>query len=64
MRTGIDPAVFERQTGFDLQRLFADTIAEHLAQGNLEWYSGKLRLTREALAIADKVMCDFATTGG
>jgi oxygen-independent coproporphyrinogen-3 oxidase len=64
MRTGIDPAVFERQTGFDLQRLFADAIAEHVKQGNLEWYNGKLRLTRSALAIADKVMCDFATTGG
>jgi oxygen-independent coproporphyrinogen-3 oxidase len=60
-RTGIDPVAFERQTGFDFQQLFADAISEHLAQGNLEWHNGRLRLTREALAIADKVMCDFAS---
>lgn len=60
MRAGIDPAVLERQTGFNLQRLFAGPIAEHLAQSNLEWHDGRLRLTRTALVIADKVMCDFA----
>ena len=59
-RAGIDPVMFERQTGYDFQRIFADAIAGHLAQGNLEWYDGRLRLSRKSLPIADQVMCDFA----
>jgi oxygen-independent coproporphyrinogen-3 oxidase len=59
-RFGIEPVAFERQTGYDIQKLFAEPIMRHLNAGFLEWHEGRLRLTRPALPIADKVLCDFA----
>ena len=59
-RFGIEPVAFERQTGYDIQKLFAEPITRHLKAGLLEWHEGRLRLTRPALPIADKVLCDFA----
>lgn len=59
-RFGIMPVEFQRQTGYDMQRLFAEPIKQHLQDGLLEWHSGRLRLTRQALPIADRIVCDFA----
>jgi oxygen-independent coproporphyrinogen-3 oxidase len=59
-RFGIEPVAFARQTGYDIQKLFAEPIMRHLKAGLLEWHEGRLRLTRPALPIADKVLCDFA----
>jgi oxygen-independent coproporphyrinogen-3 oxidase len=59
-RFGIEPVAFKRQTGYDIQALFAAGVARHLNAGLLEWHEGRLRLTRMALPIADKVLCDFA----
>ncbi|MBM4103950.1 MAG: radical SAM family heme chaperone HemW [Planctomycetes bacterium] len=59
-RFGIEPVAFERQTGYDIQKLFAAPVMRHLNAGLLEWHEGRLRLTRAALPIADKVLCDFA----
>jgi oxygen-independent coproporphyrinogen-3 oxidase len=59
-RFGIDPVAFLRQTGYDIQTLFAEPIRQHLNDGSLEWHENRLRLTRQALPIADKILCDFA----
>jgi oxygen-independent coproporphyrinogen-3 oxidase len=59
-RFGIEPVAFERQTGYDIQKLFAEPITRYLKESLLEWREGRLRLTRAALPIADKVLCDFA----
>lgn len=59
-RVGIEPVEFQQQTGYDITTLFAAPIAEHLHQGYLEWHQGCLRLTRNALGIADSILCDFA----
>lgn len=60
MRPGIHPETFKQRTGFDIMQLFAAPIAEHLAHNHLEWHNEHLRLTRSALSIADKILCDFA----
>jgi oxygen-independent coproporphyrinogen-3 oxidase len=59
-RFGIEPVAFERQTGYDIQKLFAEPITRYLKESLLEWHEDRLRLTRAALPIADKVLCDFA----
>jgi oxygen-independent coproporphyrinogen-3 oxidase len=60
-RFGIDPVAFQEQTGYDMQRLFAEPIKQNLKDGLLEWHENRLRLTRQALPIADKILCDFAS---
>lgn len=60
VRPGIHPETFKQRTGFDIMQLFAAPIAGHLAQNHLEWHNENLRLTRSALAITDKILCDFA----
>lgn len=59
-RFGINPVAFLEQTGYDMQQLFADPVTQYLKDGLLEWHEGRLRLTRQALPIADKILCDFA----
>jgi oxygen-independent coproporphyrinogen-3 oxidase len=59
-RSGIMPVEFQQQTGYDMQKLFAEPITRYLKDELLEWHEGRLRLTRQALPIADKVLCDFA----
>jgi oxygen-independent coproporphyrinogen III oxidase len=59
-RFGINPVEFQQQTGYDMQKLFAEPIKQHLKDGLLEWHQNRLRLTRQALPIADKILCDFA----
>jgi oxygen-independent coproporphyrinogen-3 oxidase len=59
-RFGIMPVEFQQKTGYDMQKLFAEPITRYLQDGLLEWHEGRLRLTRQALPIADKVLCDFA----
>jgi oxygen-independent coproporphyrinogen III oxidase len=59
-RFGIMPVEFQQQTGYDMQQLFAEPITQYLKDGLLEWHQNRLRLTRQALPIADKILCDFA----
>jgi oxygen-independent coproporphyrinogen III oxidase len=59
-RFGINPVEFQQQTGYDMQKLFAEPITQYLKDGLLEWHKNRLRLTRQALPIADKILCDFA----
>jgi oxygen-independent coproporphyrinogen-3 oxidase len=57
---GIDLVQFREQTGFDASELFAEVIESNTKSGLLETSSGRLFLTRQALPIADAVLCDFA----
>lgn len=61
-RCGIILDEFEKQTGFDAMKLFAEPIAKYLNLGLIEAADGQLFLTRDALPIADSVLCDFSTT--
>lgn len=57
---GIDRKIFQRQTGFDLLDLFADSIEKYIALGLLKSDTCGIRLRRAGLPIADSVLCDFA----
>jgi oxygen-independent coproporphyrinogen-3 oxidase len=61
-RCGIILDEFEKQTGFDAAKLFAEPISKYTKLGLMEATDGRLFLTRGALPIADSVLCDFSTT--
>jgi oxygen-independent coproporphyrinogen-3 oxidase len=59
-RSGIDLAEFQRRTGRDAMRTFAGPIERHRKSGLIEVTDRVVRLTRQALPIADTILCDFA----
>jgi oxygen-independent coproporphyrinogen-3 oxidase len=59
-RCGIDIKEFKKQTGFDILELFAEPVSKYQKLGFVEQVNGKLFLTREALPVADSVLCDFS----
>jgi oxygen-independent coproporphyrinogen-3 oxidase len=59
-RCGIILDEFEKQTGFDAMKLFAEPIGKYVKLGLIEATDGRLFLTRDALPIADSVLCDFS----
>jgi len=59
-RCGIDPAQFKSRTGYDALQLFAEPIRRYRKLGLIEMNSGRVSLTRQALGIADSILCDFA----
>ena len=60
MRAGIDLAAFRQKTGCDAIRTFAEPIRRYRDLGLLEVTSRCVRLTPQALPIADTILCDFA----
>jgi oxygen-independent coproporphyrinogen-3 oxidase len=60
-RCGINLADFKSRTGFDAMELFAEPIDEYKKLGLIETADGRVFLSREALPIADSVLCDFST---
>jgi oxygen-independent coproporphyrinogen-3 oxidase len=60
MRTGIDLAAFQERTGRDAIRTFAGPIRRYRDLGLIEVTDRSVRLTEQALPIADSVLCDFA----
>jgi len=60
-REGIRTKTFNKTTGYDIMRSFAEPIERYRALGLLTLEGDRLYLTREALPIADSVLCDFAT---
>jgi oxygen-independent coproporphyrinogen-3 oxidase len=56
---GIDRDEFRRQTGFDLDRLAGPAIARFVAEGSLEDDGNRLRLSRDGVFVADRVLCEF-----
>jgi len=59
-RSGIDLAEFKSRTGFDPMQLFAEPIRTYQEQALIEKKDGRIFLTRQALGIADSILCDFA----
>ena len=57
---GIDLAEFKNQTDYDALQLFAEPIRRYRKLGLIEKDSGRVSLTRQALGIADSILCDFA----
>jgi len=57
---GIDLAKFKTQTGYDAAKLFSTTIKYHQAAGMLTADKQNIKLTRQALPIADSIICDFS----
>jgi oxygen-independent coproporphyrinogen-3 oxidase len=61
-RCGIILDEFQNQTGFDAEKLFAEPIGKYKKLGLIRQTKHRLYLTRNALPIADSVLCDFTTT--
>jgi oxygen-independent coproporphyrinogen-3 oxidase len=59
-RCGIDLVEFKSRTGFDPMQLFAEPVRTYQQRGLIEKNGGRIFLTREALGIADSILCDFA----
>jgi oxygen-independent coproporphyrinogen-3 oxidase len=60
-RCGIDLKEFKSRTGFDAMELFAEPISRYKQLGLIEVKVSRLFLTRQALPIADSVLCDFSS---
>jgi oxygen-independent coproporphyrinogen-3 oxidase len=61
---GINLAEYKQKTGFALYELFKSSIEKNLKSNLLEMNGNCLRLTKNALPIADFVLCDFAEPDG
>ncbi len=59
-RAGIDLAAFRERTGCEAIRTFAGPIQHHRDLGLIEVTDRAVRLTGQALPIADSILCDFA----
>ncbi len=59
-RVGIDMTTFEHKTGRDVLRTFAAPIRRYCDLGLMEVTDRALRLTEQALPVADSILCDFA----
>ncbi len=59
-REGIDLAEFHRRTGRDAMRIFAEPIGRYRQMGLIEVADRAVRLSGQALPIADTILCDFS----
>jgi len=59
-RRGIDLVEFQWRTGRDAMQTFAGPIERYCKLGLIEVTDRVVRLTRQALPIADMILCDFA----
>ena len=57
---GINLAEYKQKTGFGIYELFKASVEKNLKSNLLELNGGCLRLSKNALPIADFVLCDFA----
>lgn len=57
---GIDLTEYKQKTGFDIYKLFSQSIEKNLKSKLLQLKNNRLSLTRQALPITDSVLCDFA----
>jgi oxygen-independent coproporphyrinogen-3 oxidase len=60
-RRGVDLTAFRTTTGADFAEVFKLPLERYRRQGLIEIDDGRVRLAREALAIADSVLCDFSS---
>jgi oxygen-independent coproporphyrinogen-3 oxidase len=57
---GIDLEKYKQKTGFDIYKLFGSSIEKNLKLKLLQLKNNRLNLTKQAMPIADSVLCDFA----
>jgi oxygen-independent coproporphyrinogen-3 oxidase len=58
---GIELEEYKKRTGFDAMELFDQVVRRYETAGMLKVEDGRVFLTREALPVADSVLCDFAS---
>ncbi len=56
---GIERNDFRRRTGHEIDRLAGPAISRFFAEGYLEDDGQRLRLSREGVFVADRVLCEF-----
>ena len=61
---GVNLEEYKKKTGFDIYKLFSQSIKKNLKLKLLQLKNGRLSLTKQALPIADSVLCDFAQPDG
>jgi len=59
-REGISLTRFNELTGADFADVFAEPVERYRSQGLMEIDGDMVRLTRNALPVADSILCDFA----
>lgn len=59
-RRGIDLVEFQMRTGADFKQIFSAPLKRYEQQGLIEVTADCVRLSREALAVADPILCDFS----
>lgn len=59
-RAGLDLRKFEVRTGYAVSELFGESVRRNIEAGLLREVDGFLRLTREGLVVADRVLSDFS----
>ncbi|AQQ71257.1 Oxygen-independent coproporphyrinogen-III oxidase 1 [Limihaloglobus sulfuriphilus] len=59
LRRGVVLEEYKSLTGMDFRDLYSGRIDMHMKNGNIEQTHAGYRLTREALAVADNILCDF-----
>jgi oxygen-independent coproporphyrinogen-3 oxidase len=57
---GFDLAEYKQKTGFDIFDIFKSSIEKNIKKNLLELKDNRLSLTKQALPVADSVLCDFA----
>jgi oxygen-independent coproporphyrinogen-3 oxidase len=56
---GIDPSVFQRETGFELAALVGSTMARDVSAGFFVNRGGRWQLTETGLAVSDGLWPDY-----
>jgi oxygen-independent coproporphyrinogen III oxidase len=59
LRDGVVLEEYKLLTGKDFWDLYSEQIEDHIKKGNIEKTRTGYRLTREALPVADNILCDF-----
>ena len=57
---GIDLEEYQQKTGFDIYKIFGQSLKKNLNLKFLQLKNNRLSLTKQALPIADSVLCDFS----
>jgi oxygen-independent coproporphyrinogen-3 oxidase len=60
LMAGLDLKNFEERTGYGVSELFGESVRRNVETGLLDEFDGFLRLTREGLVVADRVLSDFS----
>lgn len=57
---GVSLQEFAYKTGFRAEEVFKNALKVHIESGLIEMSDSKVRLTKDGLPVADRILCDFA----